>query len=281
MSAAYEAAVRTAREYYDSDDADNFYFHVWGGEDIHIGLYEAPDEEIRAASRRTVETLAAQLGALGPEAHVLDAGAGYGGAARFLAERFGCRVTCLNLSEAQNERNRELTRAAGLADRIEVRQGSFEQLPFGDAEFDVVWSQDSFLHSAARGKVLEEIDRVLKPGGTVIFTDPMQADDCPPGVLAPVLERIHLQGLGSFAFYRATAESLGWEEVGITDLTEHLVRHYRRVGEELKRDRARLAGKVSSAYIDRMIRGLQAWVAAGERGYLAWGILQFRKRAGA
>src|SRR5690606_35330778 len=30
VSAAYDTAVRTAREYYDSDDADNFYFHVWG-----------------------------------------------------------------------------------------------------------------------------------------------------------------------------------------------------------------------------------------------------------
>ena len=25
-------------KYYDSDDADRFYYHIWGGEDIHIGL---------------------------------------------------------------------------------------------------------------------------------------------------------------------------------------------------------------------------------------------------
>ncbi len=279
MNAAHEVAVRTAQTYYDSDDADNFYYHVWGGEDIHIGLYESATEDIRTASRRTVEALAGKLANLRPGARVLDAGAGYGGAARLLAERSGAQVVCLNLSEAQNERNREFTRAAGLADRIDVQQGSFERIPFGEREFDVVWSQDSFLHSAARETVLREIDRVLKPGGEVIFTDPMQADDCPPGVLAPVLERLHLESLGSFAFYRRTAQALGWEEVEITDLTAQLVRHYRRVGEELKRGRKGLQGKVSSAYIDRMIRGLQAWVAAGERGYLAWGILHFRKPA--
>src|SRR5690606_36140771 len=44
MSARYSEVVQTARDYYNSDDADNFYFHVWGGEDIHIGLYESENE---------------------------------------------------------------------------------------------------------------------------------------------------------------------------------------------------------------------------------------------
>ena len=38
MSDSYSSVVKTAQEYYDSDDADNFYYHVWGGEDIHVGL---------------------------------------------------------------------------------------------------------------------------------------------------------------------------------------------------------------------------------------------------
>jgi ubiquinone/menaquinone biosynthesis C-methylase UbiE len=45
---------------------------------------------------------------------------------------------------------------------------------------------------------MTEVDRVLKPGGELVFTDPMQADDCPDGVLQPVLDRIHLESLGSF-----------------------------------------------------------------------------------
>ena len=38
----YTGVVEKAREYYNSDDADKFYYDVWGGEDIHIGLYEGP-----------------------------------------------------------------------------------------------------------------------------------------------------------------------------------------------------------------------------------------------
>jgi sarcosine/dimethylglycine N-methyltransferase len=279
MSANYSEVVQTARDYYNSDDADNFYFHVWGGEDIHIGLYESDDEPIAVASERTVATLAGQLKGLDAQSRVIDAGAGYGGAARWLARQVGCSVFCVNLSEAQNERNRELTRAAGLDELIEVHDASFENIPSENERFDYAWSQDSLLHSGERGKVLTEIDRVLKPGGEFIFTDPMQADDCPEGVLQPVLDRIHLETLGSIGFYRAEAKRLGWQEVKVTEMTHQLIRHYTRVKRELEGRRRELRELVSDAYIDRMIQGLDHWVNAGSKGYLAWGILHFRKPA--
>jgi sarcosine/dimethylglycine N-methyltransferase len=277
VSAALSPVVRIARDYYNSDDADRFYFRIWGGEDIHIGMYESPGEDIRTASRRTVAAMAEKLAALGRATRIVDLGAGYGGAARWLAQHAGCSVACVNLSETQNARNRELSAAAGLSDRIEVVDGSFEDIPYDDASFGVAWSQDSLLHSAQREKVLREVDRVLAPGGEFIFTDPMQADDCPPGVLEPVLARIHLASLGSRAFYRAVAARLGWEEVGSTDLTHQLVRHYARVRTELVARRETLVPEVSAAYIDRMIQGLSHWITAGASGHLAWGILHFRK----
>ncbi len=279
MRARYSAAVQTARDYYNSDDADNFYFHVWGGEDIHIGIYEAENEPIATASERTVATMAARLTGIGPDSRVIDAGAGYGGAARWLARRTGARVACVNLSETQNARNRELTRAAGLDGLVSVHDASFEEIPFEAARFDYAWSQDAMLHSGDRARVLAEIDRVLKPGGEFIFTDPMQADDCPPGVLEPVLARIHLDSLGSPAFYREAARRLGWQELGFTELTGQLVRHYGRVREELEARRGELRAIVSDGYITRMIEGLGHWVEAGRRGYLVWGILHFRKPA--
>jgi len=279
MSVRYSEAVQVARDYYNSDDADNFYFRIWGGEDIHIGLYETPEEPIADASQRTIETMAGMLGPLGPGSHVTDLGAGYGGSARWLARRFGCAVSCVNLSEIQNERNRKFNREAGLAASIDVFDASFEDLPLPDASCDVAWSQDSILHAGDRGRVLDEVDRVLVPGGSFIFTDPMQADDCPPGALQPVLDRLHLESLGSIAFYRQEAARLGWEPVEILDLTPQLVTHYTRVRQELASRRASLAGAVSDAYMDRMIKGLGHWIDAGDSGLLAWGILHFRKAA--
>jgi sarcosine/dimethylglycine N-methyltransferase len=278
MSSQYSEVVETARDYYNSEDADNFYYHVWGGEDIHIGLYQSDSEEIKTASRRTVEFMADKLNAVNEKSRIIDLGSGYGGSARYLAKRFGCHVTALNLSETENARNQDMNREQGLDKNIDVLDGSFEQIPVQqNGVFDVAWSQDAILHSGHRDKVMDEVDRVLKPGGEFIFTDPMQADNCPAGVLSPVLERIHLDSLGSFAFYRQQAERLGWLEIEIVDLTHQLVNHYTRVRQELVLIREQLAGKVSDEYIDRMIKGLGHWVDAGDNGYLSWGIMHFRK----
>jgi sarcosine/dimethylglycine N-methyltransferase len=277
MSEEYSAQVRTAQQYYDSDDADNFYFHIWGGEDIHVGIYKSTKEDIASASRRTVDTMIAMLPGLDQASRVIDLGAGYGGAARQLASRFGCRVDCVNLSEPQNARNRELSRDAGLENLVVVIDGSFEELPQENAQFDVAWSQESFLHSGNRQSVFEEIDRVLKPGGHLIFTDPMQADDCPEGVLQPVLDRLHLDSLASPGFYGAQARQLGWQEADARMMTDQLMRHYGRVREELLARRDSLSGLISSDFVERMASGLQHWVSAGQEGYLEWGILLFRK----
>ena len=78
MSEAIDV-VEVAEQYYDSSDADNFYLHVWGGEDIHIGLYEPERQDVKAASRATVERIADCLKDMSSDAKVLDIGAGYGG----------------------------------------------------------------------------------------------------------------------------------------------------------------------------------------------------------
>jgi sarcosine/dimethylglycine N-methyltransferase len=278
---AANKTVAVTRDYYNSSDADNFYATIWGGEDIHVGLYRGPGESIFAASRRTVETMAALLPPLKAESTVLDLGSGYGGSARYLAQRYGCHVTCLNLSEIQNQTNRTLTTKAGLADRIRVIDGSFEDLSFAAPEsYEVVWSQDAILHSGNREQVLREVDRVLQPGGHFIFTDPMQSDDCPPELLAPVLERIHLASLGSPGFYRATAAKLGWNEAQWHDFLPDLIQHYTSVRAEVCRREPELLNVCSGDYLTRMKAGLQHWIDAGQAGRLQWGIFLFRKPEG-
>ncbi len=271
----YSTAVQTARDYYNSDDADNFYFTVWGGEDIHVGLYADETEDIRPASRRTVEQMADRV-EVGSDTHVLDVGAGYGGAARHLARTFGCHVKCLNLSEVENERNRAMNVEQGLDDRIDVFDGSFEDLPFQDNQFDVVWSQDSFLHSGDRRRALEEVVRVLRPRGEVVFTDPMAQDDSSREDLAPILKRLHLDTMGSPSFYRRELTRLGLTTIDFEDHTPQLARHYGRVLEETERREGEIEGSVSRDYLEPMKVGLRHWVEGGNAGRLAWGIFHAR-----
>jgi SAM-dependent methyltransferase len=275
----YTGAVSTARSYYNSSDADTFYAAVWGGEDIHIGLYEQPGEPIADASRRTVREMAAKL-ELTEQSIVLDLGSGYGGSARYLAENHGCRVLALNLSEVENRRHKELNAARGLTGRIEVVDGSFENIPYPDASVDVVWSQDAFLHSGNRTRVLAEAARVLRPGGSLIFTDPMAADGCPTGVLQPILDRIHLDDMGSPAFYTRELTRLGFTPVGggFDEHRDHLVTHYARVLAETRHQESEgLARKVSHDYLTQMKKGLTHWVDGGNDHHLTWGIFHFRR----
>lgn len=271
----YSVAVTTARDYYNSQDADNFYFSVWGGEDIHVGIYDTPDEEIATASRRTVERMAQPLD-LNGQSKVLDIGSGYGGAARYLAGIYGCRVVCLNLSEVENERNREMNREAGLDGLIQVIDGSFEDIPYQDNSFDVVWSQDAMLHSGDRVRVLQEAARVLKSGGNMVFTDPMAVDGAPRQALRPILDRIQLESMASPEFYRRELNRLGMRSVSFEDHSEQLANHYGRVLAETEQREVELAGSVSTDYRIHMKRGLGNWVEGGRAGHLAWGIFRAR-----
>lgn len=270
-------AEQKTRDYYNSQDADEFYHKVWGGEDIHIGIYQKGDD-VATASRRTIERMLETLPQPpGAGSQVLDIGSGYGGSARLLASRFGCPVDCLNLSVLQNKRNRQLTNRAGLADLIRVKTGSFEAIPAERASYDLVWCQDALLHAQHKERVFLEVARVLRPGGFFVFTDPMQTSGAPQAALRPVLQRIHLSSMGRVELYAELGDVAALTMLLFEDLTEHLTEHYRLVQKELVRKRAELEGKVSLDYLERMESGLGLWVEAGKSHYLQWGIFLFQR----
>jgi sarcosine/dimethylglycine N-methyltransferase len=269
--------VTTTKEYYDSTDADNFYHTIWGSEDIHIGIYQFPDEEIFRASNRTVREMVSMLKFIDKDTEILDLGAGYGGAARYITSTFHNHVTCLNLSEKENDRNREKNELLKLNDAISIVPGNFENIPFGDNSFDVVWSEDAILHSGEKEQVFKEVNRVLKKNGLFIFTDPMQSDNCPEGVLQPILDRIHLKELGSVRTYRDFAKNLGLKEIEIREMPEQLIHHYTNVQKQLRSQREQLNEVCSKDYLDKMDKGLMHWIEGGKKGYLNWGILLFQK----
>jgi SAM-dependent methyltransferase len=98
---------------------------------------------------------------------VLDIACGTGVVA-ITAARAGARVTGLDLTPQLLERARENAKLAGV--EVEFREGDVEQLPFDNADFDVVLSQFGHMFAPRPEVAIAEMLRVLRAGGTIAFS---------------------------------------------------------------------------------------------------------------
>lgn len=103
--------------------------------------------------------------------HLVDIGCGIGGPARYLAERFDCRVSGVDITEPFVEAANKLTALLKMDEQVEVELGDGQHLPFGDAMFDGGISQHVTMNIADRTQFFGEAFRVLKPGAFFALTE--------------------------------------------------------------------------------------------------------------
>lgn len=103
--------------------------------------------------------------------HLLDIGSGIGGPARYMAERFGCRVTGIDLTAEFCAVARHLTALLGLEDKVSIHEGDALALPFADSGFDGAYSMNVSMNIADKDGLYREIRRVLKPGGWLVLSE--------------------------------------------------------------------------------------------------------------
>lgn len=134
------------------------------GEDLGQNSWTTADEYRRWAERLD----------LNADSHVLEVASGSGGPAIFLAKIFGGRVTGIDINEHGIEAAIQRAEAHGVADRVGFQKVDADtRLPFPDDTFDALLCIDSANHFPHRSEVLKEWNRVLKPGGRALFTDPV------------------------------------------------------------------------------------------------------------
>src|SRR5262245_65258028 len=124
----------------------------------------APVDEFHSGGRNATVRLA-QLAQIDGSNRVLDVGCGIGGPSRYLASNFGCQVTGLDFTAEFIALAAMLAQRTRLADKVSYRQGDALDLPFADASFDLVWSQNSAMNIADPDRLYGELRRVLGPGG--------------------------------------------------------------------------------------------------------------------
>lgn len=129
-----------------------------------------PYEHFHGRGVEATEELAASLD-VSAEDHILDVGSGIGGPARFMARRFGCRVTGIDLTPEFCDVARVLTRALGLDEKVSIEQGDALAMPFQDASFDGAYSMNVSMNIADKHAFYRELHRVLRPGAWLALSE--------------------------------------------------------------------------------------------------------------
>ena len=129
----------------------------------------APIDHFHGKGVVATEELAALLNPKASD-HLLDIGCGIGGPARWIAAKYGCRVTGVDLTAEFCEAARELNSLTGLADRVQILHGSALSLPVPDSNFDHAYSQAVLMNVPDKRGVFREALRVLRPGGSLALS---------------------------------------------------------------------------------------------------------------
>jgi ubiquinone/menaquinone biosynthesis C-methylase UbiE len=148
---------------------------------------------------------------------VLEIGAGTGANLPF----YGEAVTALTCAEPEEPMSRRLAQRIATQSRaVEILAASAERLPVADAQFDTVVSTLVLCTVPDQARVLGELRRVLKPGGTLLFLEHVRSDD--PKVAA---WQDRLNGFNRLVAYgcncnRATVAAIRAAGFTITSLTQ-------------------------------------------------------------
>ena len=159
--------------------------------DSHYGKAEAPvyaavrrdafGEDLGQASWITAGECDEDARWLGLAAgqRLLEVACGTGGVSTRFAERSGVSVVGIDLHAAAVAAAAARAKECGLQDRADFQVADADAaLPFPDASFDALFCNDAVNHFRSRAQVLAEWQRVLRPGGRCLYTDPVVVTGC-------------------------------------------------------------------------------------------------------
>ncbi len=139
--------------------------------------------------------------------HVLDVACGTAAVSIELARQVPTRtVTGIDQSTDMLDAGRLRIVSAGLADRVKLREGRAESLPFGDAEFDALTFTYLLRYVDDPRATMTELARVVRPGGVIAMLE----FAVPRSVWRPLWELYVRAGLPA----AGAVAGAGWREVG-------------------------------------------------------------------
>ena len=108
-----------------------------------------------------------ELCGIRPDSYVLDVGCGAGVTPCYLAKRYGCRVVGVDIRSRMIERSEERAKRNTVADRVKFRVADAQDLPFEDAQFDIVITESVTCFPEDKQRAVNEYARVTRSGGYI------------------------------------------------------------------------------------------------------------------
>ncbi len=142
----------------------------------------------------------------GPGDTILDVATGTAAVALELVRQKGCSVVGVDQSAEMLEAGRRRVALAAATRQVRLVEGSAEELPFEDGQFDGLTFTYLLRYVDDPAATLRELARVVRPGGTVAMLE----FGLPRGVWRPLWELYVRVGLP----LAGRALSPGWHEVG-------------------------------------------------------------------
>lgn len=108
------------------------------------------------------------------ESRFLDIAIGSGGPACYVVKQTGCHLTGIDVTGEGVANAQALAASLGMAARTRfIKADANQPLPLGAGEFDALLCVDAINHLQDRQAVLQDWLRVLRPGASLTFTDPV------------------------------------------------------------------------------------------------------------
>jgi SAM-dependent methyltransferase len=132
-----------------------------------------PVDEFHIGGRVATEAFLDQLD-IDSSHHVLDVGCGLGGASRFAATKYGCRVTGVDLTQEYVETGNTICSWLGLDDKINLESENAMHLSFSPEKFERAYMLHVGMNIADKQSLAKELYRVTRAGGRVGIYDVMR-----------------------------------------------------------------------------------------------------------
>ena len=284
-------------KYYSKDTHKEFYKKLWGGDCMHVGIYdcyqlrsnistpvieeEMSPDIIKNGTIRKMELLYKIIltyANINPEIintiKIADFGSGFGGTARYLMKTLGSHlknnpkskltIDCYDLSIDNCNENFRKNIESNM--NIGVYNTSFCETGSRKDEYNLIISEDAFIHVDDKTPIFKEASRILYKG-FFIFSDIFLTDNHGDDI-QEVYDRIGITKMETFSSYKQLVENAGFKFCNFIPYKNDMLKHYTYLENLVQQQDDK---------DEKILNGIRNWIKHIKNDNITTGIFVFKK----